>query len=219
MGRFVDLSGRRVGRLTVLRIFGRDRHNHIFWLCRCDCGKEKAIQSSCLTQRTTKSCGCLNDEAIHRTGKDANGSTHGLTGTRLYRIWKAMKGRCGNPNKSDFYLYGARGVSVCDEWKEFERFRDWALSAGYRDDLTLDRIDVDGNYCPANCRWLSNEQQQLNKRNTVNLTIDGVTKPLTQWAREAGLRRRTVYSRMQRGISGKDLISPLKRKKKEGGQP
>lgn len=207
-----DLTGLKFGRWTVLERAGSNKHGRAMWRCICECGNEKAVDSRCLLIGSSRSCGCLNKEQQQKTGIYANAATHGQSRTRLYRIWKAMKGRCENPHKQDFHLYGGRGISVCEEWHSFEPFRDWANDAGYSDAMSIDRIDVNGNYCPENCRWATIDEQARNKRNTRFLTIDGVTKRLSQWAAEAGLTRSAMYKRISEGLSGRDLIAPSKRK-------
>lgn len=154
MTKRVDLTGKRFGRMVALRYEGNRK-----WLCRCDCGNEKVVFGLDLRQGKTQSCGCLQRE---RTS-EANRRHYGK-GTRLHNIWCGMKERCFNPNFERFHRYGGRGITVCDEWKtSFITFRDWALSNGYRDDLTLDRINNDGNYEPRNCRWATAKEQFKNQ--------------------------------------------------------
>lgn len=150
MGTVIDLTGRRYGRLVVIKRGPNDSMGRTVWECLCDCGNQKAIRATSLAQGLTKSCGCLR---------------HGLRGTRLYTIWADMKQRCGNPNNNRFRIYGARGISVCEEWaRDFKSFYDWAMSHGYRNDLSIDRIDSDGNYEPLNCRWATASEQNSNRR-------------------------------------------------------
>ena len=152
----------RFGRLIALEYVGTNNHHNALWLCRCDCGNKKVIIGENLRKGSTKSCGCLNREK-HITSP--NRRTHGMCGTRIHRIWKAMRNRCNNPNTPDYKYWGARGIKVCDEWNDFQKFYDWAMTNGYSDTLTIDRINVNGNYEPTNCRWITNAEQQRNKRN------------------------------------------------------
>ena len=126
--------------------------------------------------------------------------THGGSHTRLYSIWKSMKSRCYCPNWKPYFLYGARGITVCDEWRNsFEAFRNWALAHGYRDDLELDRMDVNGNYSPINCRWVSHYTQTINRRDTLYCVIDDTKIRLVDYCKERGLNRNTVNSWRAKG--------------------
>lgn len=162
-----NIAGQRFGRLTAIKRTGQDRFGHSIWLCSCECGDTKEIAIHSLTSGRTKSCGCLDREKhILRP----NRLTHGECGTRLYRIWKKMKSRCHNPNDPDYQRwYGSKGVSVCLEWYyNFWIFRNWSILHGYKDDLSIDRIDPYGNYEPSNCRWATALEQARNKRGGVS---------------------------------------------------
>ena len=187
-----DLTGIRYGRLVGVKRHSFDKHGRAIWLWRCDCGVEKAIQAYVVKNGHSKSCGCLL--------KEANSNyIHGGFGTRIYRTWCSMKERCNTATNAAYKWYGARGISICPEWTDFENFRDWAMSSGYNDNLTIERIDNNGDYCPKNCKWVTIQEQGKNKRNIIQFTINGITKPLFNWAEDYGVAPRTVYARYRRG--------------------
>lgn len=165
MRKLIDLTGQRFGRLLVIRRVECEKHGEAKWLCQCDCGNETAVFGYLLRSGKTSSCGCSKHDETFRNKKKEQSTVHGGCGTRLYRIWIGMKNRCYNPNAAKYKDYGGRGITICAEWKnDFPAFRDWALSHGYTDALSIDRIDVDGNYEPSNCRWATAKEQRHNRR-------------------------------------------------------
>ena len=176
---YKDLTGHRFGRLLVLSLVNDVAGENIptRWLCRCDCGREVVVRGYNLKSGQTRSCGCLQREMA---GKYC--FKHGKTGSRLHNIWVKMKGRCNRCSEAAYPYYGGRGIKVCDEWQEFMPFYEWAMANGYRDDLTLDRIDPNGDYEPSNCRWLPLKAQNRNKRNNVHVVYNGEIRLLCEWA-------------------------------------
>mgnify|MGYP007075839433 CR=1 FL=1 len=188
MGKFIDLTGQRFGRLTVIGRSG-EHNRQVLWLCKCDCGQTAKVTGGNLRSGHTKSCGCLNQEAssirmkLQRYGEGADGHTY----TRLHRIWRGLMNRCFKSTDLGYKRYGGRGIQCCSEWREWESFRDWALSSGYHDSLTLDRVDNNGPYTPNNCRWANVYQQNNNKRNNHFLLCFGKKYTIAEWSRITGL--------------------------------
>ena len=195
-----DITGTRYGRLVAIKCVGRTNNGNATWLCKCDCGNEAVISSYALRSGKTKSCGCIKREQNLQMF-----AAHGESGnrTRLYRIWSGMKNRCYNAHSKNAYKkYGNRGITVCDEWRNsYTAFRDWAYQNGYRDDLTIDRIDNNGAYEPQNCRWVSTKKQNNNRRNNHYITFNGETKTMAEWTEIAGFGRSVIEHRLSRGWS------------------
>lgn len=161
------MTGEKCGRLTVISREKSDARGEARWLCRCDCGNETTVLGSHLRSGRVVSCGCYARETASLLCKNTPRSgnlKHGGTGSRLYGIWANMKTRCFNQNNRAFKWYGAVGVTMCTEWLSFENFSKWAAEAGYRDDLTIERINPFGDYCPQNCAWIPISEQRSNQR-------------------------------------------------------
>lgn len=195
MGKFVDLTGNVYGALTVIKRAGT-KNGHVTWECRCECGNMTVTNSSLLKSGTTKSCGC---RRVYKCGETHR--KHGQTRTRLYIIWQHMKQRCLNPKAAKYKYYGGRGITVCEEWLSYESFSKWAIENGYQEDLTLDRIDVNGNYEPSNCRWATWKVQQNNKRNNNIITAFNESHTLSEWQEITGVNRVTIRKRINKGIA------------------
>lgn len=206
---FKDLTNRRFGRLTV-KAFNHFGNNGAYWLCVCDCGREKVVRGSHLTSGNVKSCGCLRREVLDST-------THGLSRSRLYNIWASIKKRCLCLNNKDYNRYGGRGITVCDEWMKFEPFKNWAISNGYDDALTIDRIDNNSDYCPENCRWITSKYQSRNRRNNKTITYNGETHCISEWAEIKGLSHSVISARIKKGwVIEKVLNQPVRQLRKRG---
>lgn len=190
MGAFKNLTGQRFGRLLVLdRVEGKYDRPH--YHCKCDCGNIIIVESRRLTSCNTRSCGCLHKEQLQERNK-----IHGLRYTRLYSEWTNMKQRCYS-TKDRYKQWQGRGIKVCSEWlSDFTNFYNWAKVNGYKDNLTLDRIDVNGNYEPTNCRWISKKEQSYNKTNTHYFEYKGQKKCLAEWAIEYNINKHTLYNRI-----------------------
>ena len=212
MAHFVDITGERYGKLIAIRYVGRSNSKQSLWLCKCDCGNETTVRLSNIRNGHTKSCGCGEKENRNQF-RNKSVRKHQESYTRLYRIWIGIKNRCNNHNDDHWPIYGKRGISVCEEWnQQYEKFREWALANGYDDSLTIDRIDTNGNYEPGNCRWVSNADQQRNKRNNRYYTYHGKTQLIPAWAEEFGVTDSTIRSRIRRGENPNDVFSMLERR-------
>ena len=195
MGKFIDLTGQRFGRWTVLERAENDSRGTARWFCQCDCGKQHIVRGYDLRSGLSRSCGCLQKEVAAKSNRKFF-----KRDMRLNRIWVAMRKRCSNPNSQYYYLYGGRGITVCQEWEaNFGSFQNWAIENGYMPDLTIDRIDNELGYSPENCRWASIQEQANNHRNNVMITYKGQTLTVAQWSVLVGINQSTLRSRIAAG--------------------
>ena len=193
------MIGKRFGRLVVIEECGHQvkpsGQKMDVYKCKCDCANQKIAIGSKLRFRLMKSCSCLKAEQ----------RVHGAC--RLAHIWNNMKARCNNPKSTSYKNYGLRGISVCDEWENnYNKFEQWALNNGYSKELTLDRIDPDGNYCPNNCRWATQKEQQNNRRNTIHITYQNETHTIPEWSIITGISVSTLYDRYYRGWDEEKIV-------------
>lgn len=200
-----NLIGKKFGRLIVLER-SNDKGRRVKWLCSCDCGGTKEVVSDQLMSGKTKSCGCLKKEAIASVN-----FSHGMAKSREYKSWSHAKARCNNPNDAKYPLYGARGISMCSEWESsFERFLTDMGCAPVT--ATLDRIDVNGNYEPSNCRWATVKQQANNTRANIVVSAFGFTGTLKQTAEHFGVDYKMIHARITRGMCIESAIKmPIKK--------
>lgn len=203
-----DITGLTFGRLKVVKLAEIDKMGEAKWLCECVCGNQKIVTGNKLRSGNTLSCGCLREEVRGTYNRTHGMSASGKKKNRLYNIWLNMKRRCTNKNNPEFYLYGGRGISICKEWLDFSVFADWAFSHGYQDDLSIDRIDVNGPYTPENCRWITNKSQQNNKRNNHILTVNGETHTIAEWSEISGIKYDTIERRINKyGWTEKEAVT------------
>lgn len=199
-----DISGNRYGRLVAISYHHFSaKQRQTFWLCQCDCGRKVIVGKSHLKDGHTKSCGCLQREVSSKV-TSARNYKHGHTNERLYKIWTSIKTRCHNERSKGFCDYGGRGIKMCDEWNDYESFRTWAFANGYdelaeRGVTTIDRIDVNGNYCPENCRFISIAEQNRNKRTVRKFEYNGNIYTIPGFANKIGMSRSALYDRFYRG--------------------
>ncbi len=198
-----DLSGREFGFLLVLHR-SAERGNGIKpvvkWECQCSCGKTIAVKSDSLLSGHTKSCGCKKIK-------------HGFSNKeRLYQTWKNMRRRCFDPKNSRYALYGGRGITICPEWSDYSKFREWAISNGYNDSLTIDRIDVNGNYCPENCRWADAKTQANNVSRNHVIEYEGKRMTMSEFADFIGISYSTLQHRIERGWDIQSIVTTPQRR-------
>ena len=200
-GQREDLTGKRFGRLVVIAEDHLENRQY-YWLCKCDCGNLTVKSGNEMKWGKVKSCGCLRAEC-----KPPLMQTHGMSRSKLYRIWTAMKQRCENEHDPNYFRYGGRGIAVCDEWKAFEPFEKWALSNGYVEGkYDLDRTDNDKGYCPENCRFISHKDNLRNTHRKIEVELDGEIIPLAEAAERYNQPYNRVYMRYERGWRGEDLV-------------
>ena len=204
----IDLTGKRLAMLVAIRQVDNEKDkNHSFWECQCDCGNRIIVRKDTLVKGYPKNCGC----SLVENGQQK----HGYSYTSIYGILQGMKDRCYNKNNHAYHLYGGRGIKVCDEWlRSTEAFVKWSYENGYVDgkpksEQSIDRIDVNGDYCPENCRWVNKDVQNYNKRCTRKVVINGQEKTLLDLHNEYGISIAVLRSRYQRYIKGKCTIDEL----------
>lgn len=200
------LEGNKYGRLTVIE---RDKNKGgSYWLCKCDCGNTTSVLGIDLKDGKTKSCGCL----MREVSKD-NATKHGFSKTKLYKVWKGIKSRCHNKTNNSYKYYGGKGIGVCKQWEhDFMAFRTWSLDNGYKEGLSIDRIDSNKDYEPSNCRWVTPLIQSNNTSRNHILTYHGESKTMAEWAAEVGIKYSTLRSRVNsyKWPIEKALFSPLR---------
>lgn len=203
-----NLIGQRFGRLIVIKQIGIDkRTRQKKWLCKCDCGNMKETITSYLTSGDTSSCGCYRRECeTENLKKGRMQIKHGKYDTRLYQTWADMKSRCLNKKNKAFKDYGGRGIKICGKWLEFIPFYNWAINNGYKDNLTIDRIDVNGNYEPSNCRWVTWKVQANNKRKTKKIIIFGEIGTAYYFEKKYKIKAHTLIDRYKKGYRNEEVI-------------
>ena len=212
MGKLKDYSGEKFGRLTVIKRVENNKYNQVRWLCKCDCGNEKIVLANNLRNGETKSCGCLKKEQDYINIAHIK---HNKSNTRLYNIWEHMKHRCNNPNSKRHEFYYDKGIKVCDEWQnDFMNFYNWAINNGYQDNLTIDRINNDGNYEPNNCRWATVTEQNNNQSTNIKIKYNNNIYTMKQFCKKYNLKRETLDYRLKNNWDIEKIINTPTQSKK-----
>ena len=206
MSKMIDMTGHIFNGCEVIEKENYKIHDRVAWLCVCYCGNYFVAAGKSIRNGEIKSCGCLRKEILNSQGK--KNKTHGETNNKLYNVWRGIKKRCRIENTSNYKHYGGRGIQVCDEWYDsYENFKDWATNSGYKEGLSIDRIDVNGNYEPSNCRWVTMKTQQNNRRNTKYGEYKGRTMTFSEIAEITGLTLQAIHYRYKHNI---DFDKPKK---------
>lgn len=182
--------GKKYGKLTIIEIIENYGVKSIV-KCICDCGNTTQAKLNYIRYGQGTHCGCIRNKNAYKIKSN----------TRIYHIWHNMIARCNSKNRKDYKYYGGKGIQVCKEWGNFDNFVEWAYNNGYNDNLTIDRVDVTKNYCPNNCRWITNKEQSLNKSNTKYITYKGKTKSLKEWSEHLNI----PYKKLQYRISQSNM--------------
>ena len=209
--KYNSLVGTKFNNLTILGIHSKDNAGHYKLICKCDCGNIKNIRADRVINGVTKTCGCKN------LNYDCNLNGLSRKFPALYSCWNTIRHRCYNPKNEKYKYYGARGIAICEEWrKSFKPFFEWAMANNYRKGLSIDRIDVNGNYEPSNCRWVNNLVQARNKTNNKMVTYNGITKCLVQWCEDLNTPYNTIRARIRLGWDiAKAFETPVNKIKKK----
>ncbi len=197
----LDITGQKFSNWTAIKRVGSAKMGNAIWLCVCECGNKKEIPQGILRKRATLGIGCHCNMQYTK---------HSDSGKRLYSIYMGIMRRCYRPKCSNYYLYGGKGIKLCDEWlgkNGYLNFRKWALENGYQDNLSVNRIDGDKDYCPENCRWATSKQQNNNRVNNHYLSFNGVTHTIAEWSEITGINYRTLLQRCKMGWSVEDTLT------------
>ncbi len=200
----INMKGFRVGKLTVIDYHG-SKNGQAYWMCKCDCGNIIIARGNHLRSGNVKSCGCL------RGIENKNRAKHNMSRSTIYNTYHGMIKRCYLKSNNSYARYGGRGIRVCDEWMDkqngFDNFYKWALESGYKQGLSIDRIDVNGNYEPSNCKWATAKEQANNRSNTPHIEHEGETHTPSEWSEILGISREIILDRYKRGLVPKEILN------------
>lgn len=205
--RFNNLDEKKYGRLKVVGYAGRKK-NKTWWWCKCDCGNLVKKRSDSIISNHAKSCGCYQLEVMKKKGLIHGATSFNSNRKKLYAVWNSIKQRCLNENNKAYKYYGGRGIAICKEWaNDFALFEKWSMTNGYRQGLSIDRVDNNKGYSPQNCRWATIKTQLNNTRSNRILEYNGVKKTVAQWSREVNISNSIIVNRLNRGWSVKDALT------------
>lgn len=190
MSKVKDITGKRFGKLTAIKYTGNIDSHGCVWLCKCDCGKYIEASTGNLVRGYPTACKDCTEKNRRERIKIAQSRRR----EKLYAVWKGMRQRCRNSNSKAYHFYGKRGINVCQEWDIYTNFRNWALANGYKEGLSIERINVDGDYCPQNCTWINFSSQAYNTRRTLYIEFKGIKIPLAKMIHDLGLPYKTVVN-------------------------
>lgn len=203
MSTLIDLTGKKFGYWTVIKRDFKNRKNGVYWICKCDCGTIKSVCGEMLRNGASSSCGCKTKYLIGKANRK-----HGMAHTPLFAVWNSMKQRCSNPHNEKYSQYGGRGITVCKQWKhDFMNFYDWAMANGYKHGLSIDRIDVNKNYCPKNCRWATWKIQANNKTDNHKILCRGKLLTLSELSQASGIDYANLKYRIYNGWNIEKAVS------------
>ena len=190
-----DITGRQYGLLTVIKYLKPSRNGHAIYNCLCKCGNKCDVFATALKTGNTLSCGCIQKQMVSESNK-----THGCSKTALYGVWNTILSRCYNANTKSFKHYGGKGIKVCDEWRNFEYFKNWADKNNYKQGLSIDRVNNDGDYCPQNCQWilLSDNIRKEHSKSVICIETAQIFISATEASRSLGLRVAAVSDAIRR---------------------
>lgn len=202
-----NLAGQKFGKLEAIKIVGKANDRHLKWLCKCECGNYTIVNSNTLKSGEILSCGCYKRQITSETH-----SKHKLTKSKLHFIWTSMKQRCFNKNNKSYKYYGDRGIIVCDEWaNDFCKFKDWSLSNGYKEGLSIERINVNGNYEPSNCKWIPLKQQFLNTRKVQIIEYKNEKNTINYFCNKFNIAHSTFRRYLKKGMNIEEIIKTKRR--------
>lgn len=211
LGKFIDLTGKRFGKLVVVERI-ENKGKRVCWKCKCDCGNIKNVLSTHLVSGSINNCGCLKKLILSNKNK-----THGKSYTKLYRTYQHMKDRCYRKNDKRYKNYGGRGIKICDEWKNnFMNFYNWAINNGYQENLTIDRININGDYTPFNCRWVTWKEQANNTTRNHYIEYNNEKHTIAEWSNILNISSKVLQIRLKRGWSIEETLKTKKGEKRNG---